>query len=116
MCVFDNGFRPWPHIFKPEQRSKNFYARIDANLTDDLARLRTYNDRDDSEKYKQILLAVLGLFGQGIIESLEFTMGDYLKQTNGKLCNDKRETWELEAVKGMVHITTTQNDPSRSCG
>jgi hypothetical protein len=102
MCVFDNGFRPWPHIFKPEQRSQNFYARIDANLTDDLARLRTYNDRDDSEKYKQILLAVLGLFGQGIIESLEFTMGDYLKQTNGKLCNDKRETWELEAVKGMV--------------
>jgi hypothetical protein len=48
------------------------------------------------------MIAVLALFGKGIIESLEFTMGDYLKQTNGKLCNDKRETWELEAVKGMV--------------
>jgi hypothetical protein len=67
-----------------------------------LARLKTYNERDDNETYGEILSAILALFGKGIIESLEFTMGDYLKQTNGKLCNDKRETWELEAVKGMV--------------
>jgi hypothetical protein len=45
---------------------------------------------------------VLTLFGQGIIASLEFTMSDYLKQTNGKLSNEKRESWELEAVKGML--------------
>ena len=29
-------------------------------------------------------------------------MTDYLKQTDGKLSNGKREQWELDAVKGML--------------
>jgi hypothetical protein len=33
---------------------------------------------------------------------LEFTIKDYLRQTDGVLSNGKRETWELEAVKGML--------------
>ncbi len=47
-------------------------------------------------------MEVLALFGQGIIESLEYTMGDFLKQTNGTLSNDKKEAWEIETVKGLV--------------
>ncbi len=102
MRVFDEGFRPWPHVYRGGLRSKKFYDRIDANLSDDLARLRTYTNREDSNDYCAIVKEALTLFGQGIIASLEFTMGDYLKQCNGKLSNEKRESWELEAVKGML--------------
>jgi hypothetical protein len=35
---------------------------------------------------------VLGCFGFGIIESLEYTMKDYLRQTDGTLRNDLRES------------------------
>jgi hypothetical protein len=107
MRVFDDEFRPWPHVYKCGLRSKKFYDRIDANLSEDLARLRTYANREDSQDYCTILKEVLTLFGQGIIASLEFTMGDYLKQTNGKLSNEKREAWELEAVKER-HVVTQQ--------
>ena len=102
MTVFNDGFRPWPHVYKPSLKSKIFYDRIDANLEVDLMRLRTYLNRGDSETYGKILNEVFGLFGRGIIASLEFTMKDYLKQTDGKLSNGKREQWELDAVKGML--------------
>ena len=37
MVVFENGFRPWPHVFKGRGRSKKFYSRVDSNLVEDLA-------------------------------------------------------------------------------
>ncbi len=102
MMVFQDGFRPWPHIYKPGGRCKQFYHRVDANLSANLARLRTYETREDTTKYVAILMEVLTLFKRGIIESLEYTMSDYLKQTNGSLSNDKKEAWEIETVKGFV--------------
>ena len=102
MKVIEDGFRPWPHVYKPSLKSKKIYSRIDADLSQDLARLRPDILREDYEKYSYILKAVLCLFGQGIIASLEYTMGNYLKQTDGKLSNDKMEAWELEATKGML--------------
>ena len=47
-----------------------------------------------------MLREVLRLFGEGIIASLEYTMGDYLHQTNGLPCNRNKEEWELDAAKG----------------
>jgi hypothetical protein len=44
----------------------------------------------------------LHLFGQGVIDSLEFSLHKYLEQTNGALSNDKRESWEEAAVDGML--------------
>ncbi len=102
MNVFKDGFRPWPHVYKPSLKSKKFYSRIDADLSQDLARLRPDLLREDFEKYSCILKEVLCLFGQGIIASLQYTMGNYLKQTDGELRNDKMEPWELEATKGML--------------
>ena len=101
MSVFDDGFRPWPRIIK-EGQSLQFYSRVDANLDADLGTLRTYNARADSENYCTILRQVFRLFGEGIIASLEHTMGKYLKQTDGPLSNDKREDWEIKAVEGMM--------------
>jgi hypothetical protein len=58
--------------------------------------------REDSDKYCAILRDVLRCFGAGIIDSLSFTMKHYIKQTDGILSNEKREKWEMAAVKDMV--------------
>ena len=102
MVVFEDGFRPWPHVYKGRGRSKIFYSRVDDNLDDDLTRIKNYLDREDSIKYCQILRDVLKCFGYGIIDSLEYTMKHYIKQTDGALANDKRDEWEKEAVQHMV--------------
>ena len=54
------------------------------------------------EKYEAMLRKVLVIFGQGIVASLEFTMKDYLKQTNGHLRTDGREEWEVKACSFML--------------
>jgi hypothetical protein len=102
MTLFEDVFRPWPHVYKPGLKSQKFYERIDANIKDDLAALRTYEEREDSETYIEILSEVFRLFGEGIIASLEYTMSDYLGQTNGALSNNQKEEWEIEAAKGML--------------
>jgi hypothetical protein len=102
LTIFNEGFRPWPHVYKPGGKSKKIYKRVDANLKEDLVRLRTFETRSDSEVYGSILRETFGLFGKGILDSLKYTMKDYIKQTDGKLSNEKRTTWELEAVKGML--------------
>ena len=102
MRVFETGFRPWAHIFKTKGRSRKFYEKVDLNLKEDLQRLNNFNTREDSEKYCGLLRKVLKCFGMGIIESLEYTMKNYIRQTDGKLANDKREAWEIKAVNKMV--------------
>ena len=53
-------------------------------------------------KYTELLRKILSIFGQGIIDSLEFTMGNYLRQTDGVLANDQREDWEEKAAEGLL--------------
>jgi hypothetical protein len=50
MDVFEDGFRPWPHVYKSYGRSKRFYAKVDLNLHGDLERLNIYKEREDSAK------------------------------------------------------------------
>jgi hypothetical protein len=102
MRVFETGFRPWPHIFKTEGRRRKFYEKVDFNLKEDLQRLNNFNTREDTEKYCGLLRQVLKCFGMGIIESLEYTMKNYIRQTDGKLANDKRAAWEIMAVNKTV--------------
>jgi hypothetical protein len=64
--------------------------------------LRSFCGRADEEKYRLMLLAVFKLFGIGIVESLEYTMKDYLKQTNGDYQWEGRATWEVEAATKML--------------
>jgi hypothetical protein len=75
---------------------------MEHNFEADMKNLRAFKERADSEKYEAMLLTVISLFGKGIISSLEYTMKDYLKQTNGKLRNDVREHWELRACQSML--------------
>jgi hypothetical protein len=85
-----------------KNRSKKFYKHLEHNLEEDLNRLRSYKGRRDVEKYEAMLRKVLVIFGQGIVASLEFTMKDYLKQTNGHLRTDGREEWEVKACSFML--------------
>jgi hypothetical protein len=102
LSVFDPLFRPWPHIFQGNNRSKTFYLRLEHNYQSDMEKLRAYKGRADEAKYETRLRNVLGLFGKGIIASLEYTMKDYLKQTNGTLRTGARDEWELAKCKDML--------------
>jgi hypothetical protein len=102
MGVFEEGFRPLPHIYKDKGRAKKFYNATDRDLTEDLHRLRPKLEREDASKYTGVMCEIFGCFGSGIIDSLEYTLKDYLRQTNGGLRNDVREEWEKDAVAKMV--------------
>ncbi len=102
MRVFENGFRPWPHVFKNNGRSQKIYEKIDRNLEEELMWIRNYNQREDTVNYCALLRQVLQCFGEGIIESLEFTMKHYLHQTDGKYSNHKSKTWEKQAVNKQI--------------
>jgi hypothetical protein len=60
MGVFEEGFRPWPHIYKDKGGAKKFYNAIDADLALDLQRLRPNVEREDSTKYTGIMCKVFG--------------------------------------------------------
>ena len=109
--VFDDEFRPWPHVYKNKGRSKKFYGSMDANLVSDLKRIRLDPEREDYDNYSGILGEVFGCFGYGIIDSLEYTMKNYLRQTDGPLRNDLRQPWENEAVKHMVSHNNNAERP-----
>jgi hypothetical protein len=65
--VFNSNFRAWPHIYKDGGRSKIFYGKIERNLAADLVLLRTYDNREDSEEYTNILQQVLHKFGEAFM-------------------------------------------------
>ncbi len=83
-------------------RSKIFYKAMDRHLKRDRIALHNFNAREDSVKYTELLRKILALFGLGIIDSLEYTLGKYLRQTDGVLANDMREDWEEKAVEGLL--------------
>ena len=102
LSLFEPSFRPWPHVYQNKQRSKLFYSKLERTLESDMERLRAYHGRADEVKYESMLVKVLGLFGQGIIASLEFTMKDYLHQTSGHLRSELRESAQVEKCKLML--------------
>jgi hypothetical protein len=96
------GFRPWPHVHKDKGRSQAFYRILDANRESDFQRLRLDANREDIQKYRGIVQHVLRCFGICIFDSLEFTMKEYLHQTEGILRNETRKPWEQKAVEKML--------------
>jgi hypothetical protein len=53
--IFDEGFRPWPHVFKDKGRSKKFYEASDRNLIEDLHILLLDPSREDADAYTRIM-------------------------------------------------------------
>ena len=102
LLLLEPNYRPWPHIYQNKQRSAKFYKHLEENLDADMQILRAYKGRQDAVKYEAMLVTVMGLFGQGIVASLEFTMHNYLRQTNGKLRTDLRTEAEVKSCKAML--------------
>ncbi len=71
-------------------------------MDQDLAKLRTFETREDSGKYTTLLRTVLQLFGLGIIDSLEFTLKKYLRQTNGVYANERCNEEDLGSCNEML--------------
>lgn len=78
---------------------------------EDLAELRLYEVREDLEKYEPVLRKVLHLFGNGILKSLERTMGKYLQSTGGIYRNELRADWELDDVAKLLSHNNAAERP-----
>ena len=66
------------------------------------AKLRNFRDRADAAEYEVVLKEVFALFGEGVHESLERTMGKYLERTNGDKALSKLSDWEVQDSKKLL--------------
>jgi hypothetical protein len=138
LTILEEGFRPWPKIKHGTEESWDFYDIHERDKAADLAGfvhptypnpnqnprthnphvltptpplvLRSYEDRQDLESYKVVLIEVFHLFGEGIKESLTRTMGAYLEATGGRQSNANKTEWEKEITSHMI----CTNNPAES--
>jgi hypothetical protein len=100
--VFEHGFRAWPHVYLDRGRAKKFYTGLERTLDHDIAQLQGYQARENATKYTGLLRTILGLFGKGIIDSLEHTMKKYIRQTNGVNANHLRSEEDISRCSQML--------------
>ena len=77
----------------------------------ELLKLRSFETRQDVERYSEVLKKVLSLFGEGIHESLTRTMGAYLEATAGTLSNANKSAWEKEIASRMIGTNNPAESP-----
>ena len=109
--VLDDEFRPWPKVRVCEAASLRFYAKLERTREADLKELRNYETRVDIITYRDKLITILNLAGQAIHTSLEYTMGKYLKATDGIYRNETRSDWEVEAVANLLSTNNAAERP-----
>lgn len=100
--VLNDNYRPWPRVRYNAGPSRHYYDHLERNKEAERAELRLYETKSDVAAYKPIFLEALHLFGCAIHTSLERTMGQYLKATNGIYRNELREDWELSKVSLLL--------------
>ena len=111
--ILDTGYRPWPRVRYLQAPSRNYYNYLESNKIAEIQELKSFEQRADLEIYRPILLEVLKLFGLSIHTSLERTLGQYLKSTDGVFRNDLRDDWELGKVAKLL---CTNNPAERPFG
>ena len=114
--------------------SRKFYTRLEQHKVADMQELNSFYTRVDVTRYTEVLKKQLGLFGAGIVTSLERTMGHYLKVqaytptqiltpcptlirmstyyqvTSGIHRNELLKEWEIDEV---AHLLCTNNPGER---
>ena len=66
--------------------------------------LCAFGNRNDKEKYIPVLKNKFHLSGEGIHESLKWTMGDYLEATGGSMAESQLQPWmKVRAVQLIAH-------------
>jgi hypothetical protein len=81
-------YRPWPNARPDDEDMKEWHAAHADGIAKREAQLRACTSRADLPQHEKVLKEVLALFGEGIHESLERIMGDFLKSTRGKHRNE----------------------------
>jgi hypothetical protein len=76
-----------------------------------MAELRQYVAKDDLDVYEPILKEVLTLFGKANHDSLERTMGYYLKATDGVFRNELRDDRQLPKVAKLLCTNNAAERP-----
>jgi hypothetical protein len=84
----------WPRVRYTEAPSQHYYDHLEKNKTADRVELQQFETKSDLLVYRPILLEILQLFGTAIHTSLERTMGNYLKETDG-IFRNKRSSSRL---------------------
>ena len=109
--IFKDGYRPWPihtgssgwHAKRSSKELKSEDAAVLGNKQDELRKLlRSYESREDAAAYTPVLKQVLRLFGEGIHESLNRTMSNYLEKTGGDMAASKLEPWMKELAADLI--------------
>ncbi len=103
-CVrfIEDLYRPWPRCRYNEGPSRLYYTHLEKHKEAERAELRAFQTKSDIEIYKPILIEVLNLFGTAIHTSLERTLGEYLRATDGIFRNELRPDWQLEKVSRLL--------------
>jgi hypothetical protein len=102
LSVLETDYRPWPRVRYTEGASRHYYDHLERNKAAALTEIKQYEKKSDVAVYTPILLEVLQLFGLAIHTSLERTMGNYLKATDGAFRNELRPDWQLEMVSKLL--------------
>ena len=102
LSILDDGFRPWPKLHPGCPDSIDMYDGLERNYATRRASLLVPNDRRDAAAYRRVLLSVMKLFGEGIHESLQRTMADYLEATDGRYKESRLEEWEKSRANGLL--------------
>jgi hypothetical protein len=79
LAILEPAYRPWPKVYEGDAVSAKFYLRLEKNKVEHMAELNNFTARRDVIRYTEVLQQQLGLFGAGILTSLERTMGHYLE-------------------------------------
>jgi hypothetical protein len=109
--ILKDDYRPWPRVRYDEEASKKFYNVLERDKAAERAELRWYETKDDRAVYETILKEVVNLFGIAIHISLERTMGNYLKSTDGVFRNELRDEWQLEKVAKLLCTNNAAERP-----
>ena len=87
--VIEDAYRAWPQVRPADEDVCGWYEDFLRRVPARKEALRKPLDREDRARYEIVLRNILSLFGKGIHESLQRTMGDYLEVTDGKFATSK---------------------------
>ena len=109
--IFKDGYRPWPvhtassrwHAKRSSKVLKSEGAAELGKKQDEMRKLlRSYESREDAAAYTPVLMQVLRMFGEGVHESLNRTMSNYLEKTGGDMAASKLEPWMKELAADLI--------------
>jgi hypothetical protein len=111
MSVLQPNYRPWPKVHEGDAVSTKFYSRLEKNKEKDMKKLNDFTTRADVLRYTEELQKQLSLFGDGILTSLQRTMGKYLQKTLGESRNELKEDLMREEVAKLLCTTNPAERP-----